>query len=97
MLETRNALEYAVARKHVIVRWAGVGAPAGTECFLDPSYTELPFELEDVEGFVCEDGSFEGSYLPELVDFNGNTIYAVWLRSDEAVWNRLYSDWASEV
>ena len=88
-----NALEYANKREHVIVRWAGVGAPAGTETFLGPD-TELPFDLGEIPGHLRPDGAFEGLDLPEdLTDEDGNTIYAVWLREDKAEYDRLYADW----
>lgn len=91
-----TALEYANSHSSVIVRWAGVGCPAGTETFLGDD-TALPFDLHDVDGRVRADGSFEGDGLPDLRDSNGNTIYAVWLREDASTYDRLREDWETAV
>lgn len=92
-----NAREYANTRTgRVIVRWAGVGCPAGTETFVGDE-TELPFDLFDVDGRIREDGSFEGVDLPDLTDSRGNTIYSVWLYDDAKLFAKLYAEWESEV
>lgn len=96
-----RALEFANSRENVVIRIAGNGCPAGQDIAWMPPETELPFRLDDIEGMVKDDGTFEAINLCTggsdryytqrqgewwVHDWNGNIIYAIWLRVDEEVW-----------
>lgn len=89
-----TALEYANARENVVVRYAGNGCPAGEDIAWIPPETELPFDLGEVEGELDEKGDFTATNLNDgsglrgwqFHDWNGNLIYAIWLREDVEVW-----------
>lgn len=95
-----NALEFANANENVIVRIAGNGCPAGMDIAWMPPETELPFDLEQIEGEVGDDGQFTATNLNDgsgahgwkFRDWNANTIYAVWLRVDEQVWKQHHQE-----
>jgi hypothetical protein len=94
-----TALEFANSHEHVIVRIAGNGCPAGLDIAL-LAETELPFDLEAVEGKIDANGDFEATNLAvgsgadgwKFTDHNCNTIYGIWLRSDAEVWQREFDE-----
>jgi hypothetical protein len=98
--KTLTALEFANARDNVVVRWAGNGCPGGCDTAWVPPETDLPFDLADVAGEVGDDGEFTATNLKSgpgvwdwrFHDWNGNLIYAIWLRVDPVEWGREYAE-----
>jgi hypothetical protein len=88
-----TAQEYANANENVVLRYASQGAPAGQDVALLDE-TELPFDLDEVEGEVRPDGTFEATNLNteggahgwRFSDWNHNYIYGLWLRCDAGMW-----------
>ena len=99
-----TALEFANANENVIVRYASQGSPAGRDIAWIPPETSLPFDLDEIEGEIGEDGQFTatnlnvegGAYGWQFSDFNGNYIYALWLRVDEKKWAKEYAEFMGE-
>ncbi len=95
-----TALEYANEREHVVIRYASQGAPAGQDSAL-LGETELPFDLEEIEGQVDEEGNFEATNLNDgsgahgwqFHDWNSNVVYMPRLRVDPKVWQEQYDDY----
>ncbi len=89
-----TALDYANERDHVVVRLVGVGCPTGEDIAWIPPETSLPFDLEDVEGEVRADGTFEATNMNDKTgpdgwqfrDWNGNVFYAITLSVDVKIW-----------
>lgn len=94
-----TAADYANDRENVIVFMVGNGCPAGKSIALLAD-TELPFDLDDVEGEVDENGVFEaknykfgiGAWDWNFHDWNGNLIYKIQLYTDAAEWERQESE-----
>ncbi len=87
---TITALEYANSRENVVVRFASQGVPAGLDVALLDE-TELPFDLDLVEGYVDDSGEFTATNLDRgngwrFRDWNRNDVYALWLREDAEEW-----------
>jgi hypothetical protein len=102
--KTMTAMDYASAREKVVIFYAGNGAPAGADIAWIPTYTELPFDLSEIEGEVDADGDFTATNLNDgsgargwrFHDWNLNIVYKLQLRVDEKVWDREYADLMSE-
>lgn len=94
-----TALDFANQRDFVVVRIAGVGCPGGEDFAWIPPETELPFNLESIDGEVREDGQFVATNLARagsrgwrFSDFRGNTIWGVWLRVDPVAWQAQFGE-----
>lgn len=95
-----TAQEFANANENVILFYAGVGCPAGDNiAMLDG--TELPFSLDEVEGEVDADGTFNATNLTsgsgprdwKFSDFRSNTIYKIQLYTDAKRWQEQHAEW----
>lgn len=88
-----NAAEFINQIDYPVIRIAGVGHPSGLDLAWIPPETEIPFDLDEIEGDV-QDGEFTAANLAvgtnadgwKFTDWSANVIYAIWIRSDEAVW-----------
>lgn len=96
-----TALEFANANENVVIRYASQGAPAGQDIAWIPGETELPFDLDMVEGEVGIPGQFTATNLNpstgdahgwRFKDFNRNYVYGLWLRIDAKVWKEQYTE-----
>lgn len=98
-----NALAFANQHENVVLRYASVGAPAGADIALLPE-TELPFNLEQIEGELDADGDFTATNLNDgsgahgwkFRDFRSNYVYAIWLRIDAKKWQEEYAESMSD-
>lgn len=92
-----NAIDWLNAHQNVIVRWAGVGCPAGTDvAWISEADTDFGFDLSRIDGHE-EDGRFVADDCGGETDALGNTVQAVWLREDAAVWQAQYDEWCDAV
>lgn len=84
-----NAQEFANSIENAVVFFAGNGCPAGQSIAILEG-TELPFDLDEIEGEV-NGGVFEATNLNarswKFNDFSGNLIYKIQIFADAKIWN----------
>lgn len=96
-----TASEFINSIEFPVIFIVGNGCPGG-HAIAYFEETELPFDLDDVEGTVT-DGVFEATNLKDghgvwdwaFHDFSGNIIYTIRIDSDEEVWTREVIDYAT--
>lgn len=90
-----NALEFANSIEHPVIFVVGNGCPAGESIAWIPPETELPFDLDEVEGEV-KDGNFfctnlkfgAGGWDWRFSDWNSNLYYRIEIEDDPETWER---------
>lgn len=105
-----TAADYLSMHDDVVIRYASQGSPAGEDiAWLGEN--ELPFtmlsqdedgtlvlalDLNEVEGVLREDGTFEATNLNDGSGAHGwwvgNYVYGLWLRRDPDVWQEQWEE-----
>jgi hypothetical protein len=96
-----NAQEFVNSLAFPCFFFAGNGASAG-QTYAILENTELPVDLDDVEGEIEADGEFvctnhdDGKGGWNHSDQRGNTIWKIQIYSDEVLWKQEQAEYESD-